>query len=40
MARNKKIMGEWKNGKISVSLGWSLTALMVVSGAAAIYSLF
>ena len=40
MARNKKIMGEWKNGKISGSLGWSLTALMVVSGAAAIYSLF
>ena len=40
IARNEKIMGEWKNGKISGSLGWILTALMAVSGIAAIYTLF
>lgn len=40
IARNKKIMGEWKNGKISASLGWILVVFMGVSGLAAIYSLF
>jgi Mn2+/Fe2+ NRAMP family transporter len=40
LARNKKVMGEWTNGKISASLGWLLAALMGASGVAAIYSLF
>ena len=40
LARSKKIMGDWKNGKVSASLGWLLTILMAVSGIAAIYSLF
>jgi Mn2+/Fe2+ NRAMP family transporter len=40
IARNKHIMGEWKNGKASAVLGWSLAGLMTVSGAAAIYALF
>lgn len=40
IARNKKIMGEWKNGKVGASLGWFLTVLMTLSGLAAIYSLF
>ncbi len=40
IARKEKIMGQWKNGKISGTLGWLLTALMVVSGVAAIYTLF
>ena len=40
MARNKKVMGEWTNGKISGGLGWFLTAMMAVSGVAAIYALF
>ncbi len=39
MARNHKIMGEWKNGKISASFGWILVLLMTVSGIAAIYSM-
>jgi Mn2+/Fe2+ NRAMP family transporter len=40
IARNKKIMGNWKNGRLTSSLGWLLAALMTVSGIAAIYSLF
>jgi len=40
IARNKHIMGEWKNGKASAVLGWSLAGLMTVSGVAAIYALF
>jgi NRAMP (natural resistance-associated macrophage protein)-like metal ion transporter len=39
MAGNKKVMGEWKNGKISTALGWSLTVLMSCSGVAAIYAM-
>jgi NRAMP (natural resistance-associated macrophage protein)-like metal ion transporter len=40
IARNKHIMGDWKNGKIAGTLGWFLTAMMGVAGLAAIYSLF
>ena len=40
IARNKKTMGEWVNGKFSSSLGWVLVLLMTFSGIAAIYSLF
>ncbi len=40
IARDKKIMGNWKNGKVSSTLGWILTGLMAVAGLAAIYSLF
>ncbi len=40
IARNQKIMGQWKNGRLSAGLGWFLTALMAASGLAAIYVLF
>ncbi len=40
IARNKHVMGEWKNGKVAAGLGWFLTAMMAVAGIAAIYSLF
>lgn len=40
IAGNRHIMGEWTNGKVSSTLGWSLTLLMTVSGVAAIYTLF
>jgi NRAMP (natural resistance-associated macrophage protein)-like metal ion transporter len=40
IARNERVMGEWKNGKISAFFGWLLTILMGVAGLAAIYSLF
>ena len=40
LARNKHVMGEWKNGKTSATLGWFLTGMMAVAGIAAIYSLF
>jgi NRAMP (natural resistance-associated macrophage protein)-like metal ion transporter len=40
LASNKHIMGEWKNGKTSMTLGWILTGAMAVSGLAAIYALF
>jgi NRAMP (natural resistance-associated macrophage protein)-like metal ion transporter len=39
IAGNKKVMGEWKNGRISRTVGWLLTILMSVSGLAAIYSI-
>jgi NRAMP (natural resistance-associated macrophage protein)-like metal ion transporter len=40
IARNKKVMGEWKNSKLSAGLGWLLAALMTTSGVAAVYSFF
>lgn len=40
LARNKHVMGEWKNHKTSAGLGWFLATMMAVSGIAAIYSLF
>jgi NRAMP (natural resistance-associated macrophage protein)-like metal ion transporter len=40
IARNKRTMGEWVNGKASSGLGWVLVLLMTLSGIAAIYSLF
>ncbi|MGH7234604.1 MAG: NRAMP family divalent metal transporter [Candidatus Saccharimonadales bacterium] len=38
LARDKKVMGEWKNSRLSGAIGWLLVGLMVVSGLAAIYS--
>lgn len=40
IARNKKTMGEWKNGKMAGAVGWFLTGIMTISGLAAIYSMF
>jgi NRAMP (natural resistance-associated macrophage protein)-like metal ion transporter len=40
IARNRHIMGEWKNGKASAGFGWLLALVMAISGIAAIYSLF
>ena len=40
IARNKKTMGDWRNGKLSGFFGWILVALMGLSGVAAIISLF
>jgi NRAMP (natural resistance-associated macrophage protein)-like metal ion transporter len=40
IARNRHIMGEWKNGKLAAGLGWFLAIMMAISGIAAIYSLF
>jgi NRAMP (natural resistance-associated macrophage protein)-like metal ion transporter len=40
IARNKKIMGEWANKKLSSGIGWIVTGLMAIAGLAAIYSLF
>jgi NRAMP (natural resistance-associated macrophage protein)-like metal ion transporter len=40
IARNARVMGEWKNKKLTAGFGWFLTAVMAVSGIAAIYSLF
>jgi Mn2+/Fe2+ NRAMP family transporter len=39
IARNKHIMGEWANSKLSSGIGWIVTAMMAVAGLAAIYSL-
>lgn len=40
IARNKKLMGEWVNGKLAAGFGWFLTILMSLAGLAAIYALF
>ena len=40
IASNHKVMGEWKNSRLSNSFGWVLTGLMACSGVAAIYALF
>lgn len=39
ISSNKKIMGEWANGKISKIIGWTVIFLMSISGIAAIISL-
>jgi len=40
IASNKSVMGEWANSRLSSGIGWIITGLMSVAGAAAIYSLF
>lgn len=40
IASNKKLMGEWKNGKLGTTVGWLTVVLMSAAGIAAIYSLF
>ena len=40
IARNEKVMGEWKNSKASAGFGWLLAGLMTVAGVAAVYSMF
>jgi NRAMP (natural resistance-associated macrophage protein)-like metal ion transporter len=40
ISSNKKIMGEWTNGKGVAWFGWLITSVMVLSGAAAIWALF
>jgi Mn2+/Fe2+ NRAMP family transporter len=39
IAKNKKVMGEWKNGRLSTGFGWLLTGFMAIAGVAAIYSI-
>ncbi|MBI3495300.1 Nramp family divalent metal transporter [Candidatus Berkelbacteria bacterium] len=36
LSNNKKVMGNWTNGPITNALGWLITLLMVLSGAAAL----
>lgn len=33
ISRDRKIMGEYRNGKLSATLGWATTAIMCVAGA-------
>ncbi|HET6863598.1 MAG TPA: Nramp family divalent metal transporter [Candidatus Saccharimonadales bacterium] len=40
ISNNKKIMGEWTNGKLMSGFGWAITGVMVLSGVAAIWSMF
>ncbi len=40
LASNRKIMGHWTNKKHVTWIGWVTTAMMTVSGAAAIWALF
>jgi Mn2+/Fe2+ NRAMP family transporter len=40
IARDRKIMGEYRNGKLAASLGWGVTAIMLVAGAIGIWQVF
>jgi Mn2+/Fe2+ NRAMP family transporter len=40
LSSNKKIMGDWVNKPTTTLLGWFVTAIMAVAGAAAIYAMF
>lgn len=40
MSSNRKIMGHWVNKRYMTRIGWITTAVMTVSGIAAIYALF
>lgn len=40
MSSNEKIMGNWVNNKLTAILGWIITGVMILAGAATIYSLF
>lgn len=40
ISSNKKIMGEWVNGRITKVIGWSTVGLMSIAGVAAIFALF
>ncbi|MDL2342404.1 MAG: Nramp family divalent metal transporter [Patescibacteria group bacterium] len=39
LASNKKIMGEWVNGRFTKTVGWIVVGLMTVAGLAAIFTL-
>jgi Mn2+/Fe2+ NRAMP family transporter len=38
ISRDKEIMGEYRNGKLAATLGWTTTAIMVVAGSIGIYT--
>jgi NRAMP (natural resistance-associated macrophage protein)-like metal ion transporter len=40
ISSNKKVMGHWRNRTFTTFIGWATTAVMAVSGLAAIWSLF
>lgn len=40
MSSDKKIMGQWVNKKSTTIIGWVVTGIMTIAGAAAIFSLF
>ncbi len=40
ISSNKRIMGEWVNHRGTTWLGWGVTMLMMLAGAAAIFSMF
>lgn len=39
ISSNSKIMGRWKNRRLTTTIGWATTAMMAVSGIAAIWAL-
>lgn len=39
MGSNKKIMGEWVNGRVTTLIGWIVTVLMLIAGIAALWAL-
>lgn len=40
LSSNHKVMGEWKNRRLTSAIGWITVLIMTLSGLAAIYSLF
>lgn len=39
ISSNKLIMGEWANNDFTAALGWYITIIMIIAGAATVYSL-
>ncbi len=40
ISSNKKVMGKWVNHPVVTGLGWAITLLMIMAGAATIWALF
>lgn len=38
ISRDKVLMGNYRNGKLAATLGWTATAIMVVAGAIGIWT--
>jgi len=38
ISRDKNTMGEYRNGKLAATLGWTTTAIMVVAGGIGVWT--
>jgi Mn2+/Fe2+ NRAMP family transporter len=38
ISRDKNIMGEYRNGKLAATIGWTTTVIMILAGGVGIYT--